>query len=124
MSFSDSEVRSYIGGFSIPMRGGVGRVNLDRPLARLELHPRRASFHPRGPLKLMFQSRSLPFNVIHEAFPIAPVFLSGPGIGLSCADGDYYFWARCAHEILCALESAGIPVDSSPRRVRLRSLTF
>lgn len=106
----------------MPMRGGVGRVNLDRPLARLKLHPRRASFDPRGPFKLIIQARSLPFRAIHEAFLITPVFLSGPGVGMSCADGDYYFWTRRANEILCALESAGIPVDADARHVRLRPL--
>ncbi|MCO5973267.1 hypothetical protein [Actinoallomurus soli] len=121
---SDSEVRSYIGGFSMPMRGGAGRVNLDRPLARLELHPHRVSFHARGPFTLMVRPRSVPFRAIHEAFPIAPVFLGGPGVGLGCADGDYYFWTRCAHELLGALDTAGVPVDPAPRRVRPRSVTF
>ncbi|GAB3962334.1 hypothetical protein GCM10029978_017620 [Actinoallomurus acanthiterrae] len=123
MSLSESEVRSYTGGFSMPMRGGTGRITLDRPFARLELRPRRASLHPRGPFRLVLESRSLPFTTVQEAFPTAPVILSGPGVGLRCVDGDYYFWTRHAREVLDVLESAGIPVDPSPRRLRPGSLT-
>jgi len=120
---SSSASDTYIGGLNIPMRGGAGRVNLDRPLARLELHPRRVSLLPRGPLKFLIPSRSIPLGAIREAFPIAPAFLSGPGVGMSCAEGDYYFWTPRAHEILHALESAGIPIDPDPRHIRLRWLT-
>ncbi|MCO5997270.1 hypothetical protein [Actinoallomurus rhizosphaericola] len=116
--------RSYIGGFNIPMKGGSGRIDLSRPLARLDIRPRRVSFHPRGLFKLVLQPRSVPFRMIQVAFPVAPVLFSGPGVGMSCSDGDYYFWTRRADEILCLLESAGITVDAAPRYVRLRSLTF
>jgi hypothetical protein len=113
---------SFVGGFNVPMRGGFGRVNLSRPLARLELHPRRVDLIPRGPYRFVIAARSLPLEVIRVGYPLTHVLFNGPGIGLTCTDGAYYFWSRHAQEILELLESAGVPVDWTPRRVSARSL--
>jgi hypothetical protein len=125
MSAPGPDAPSYVGGFNIPMRGGVGRLSLDRPFARLELHPRRVSFRPRGPWQLVFQSRSLPHSTIQEAFPVARAIFGGSGLGLTCAgDQDYYFWTRRPAEVLYALEAAGVPVDWNPRHLGLTALVF
>ena len=110
---SVTEVR-FVGGMNVP--SAMGRANATMPLAELTVRDGELVLRPRLFGAWILTDFAVPLSGIARAYPLRGRVMTA-GVGLSLTDGQVaYFWTFDRAQVLAALASVGVPVESEPQR--------